>query len=115
MTFTQEQMTTLSSFEKYFTTAIKSSWCSYPGHAAIITMKDIMTTIGYKVPVRESCGRCLLDFIKDVGKIYFRDKEEMIAKANDAEAVKATKEDAVAEEAVAPKKKRTRKPKKTEE
>ena len=36
----------------------------------------------------------ILDLLTDCGKIYFKDKEELLARKNDAKAVEATLEDA---------------------
>lgn len=95
MTFNEEQLKTLSAFEEHFHTAVFKKWSRNPGRTALKVIYDIFTsTTGDRRRYNDNCSNCILDLLTDCGKIYFKDKEELLARKNDAKAVEATLEDA---------------------
>ena len=80
MTFTREQIETLSTWEENFRTAIKAQWARNPGREALKTIYDIYTTAtGDGRRFNDNCNHCILSLLKDCGDIYYRDIEEMAA------------------------------------
>lgn len=77
MHFTKEQFKVLEQFEKHFKTAVSSNWSRNPGAAGLQVIHSIFTTAtGEKIRLNVSCGQCILNLIRDCGKLYFKDKEE---------------------------------------
>ena len=77
---TQEQLEALAPYERNFEQAVKAAWCSYPGQAGIDTMLDVwrsLTGIGY--PYQPGCPNCLLNLVRDIGTIYFAQKDSVQA------------------------------------
>lgn len=73
---TAEQMQELSAYERNFEQATKAAWCSYPGQAGIDKMLDTWESLtGYKYPYQPGCPNCLLNLVRDLGTIYFAQKE----------------------------------------
>jgi hypothetical protein len=88
MTFTKEQLKTLSAWETNFRTAVFKQWASTPGSTALRVIYDIYTQMtGDRRRFSDNCSHCVLSLLQDCGKVYFKDKEEMIARENDAKAV----------------------------
>lgn len=88
MTFTKEQINTLSAWEDHFKTAVNARWARNPGRAGLRVIYDIYTSAtGDRRRFSDNCSDCILSLLTDCGKIYFHDKEEMIARQNDARAV----------------------------
>lgn len=116
MTFTEEQLEILSAWEKNFYTAVKAQWARNPGRAALQTIHSIYSSAtGDKTRLNDNCQHCTTRLLSDCGTIYFRDKEELMNRRNDARAVEATLEDAKPVKKVAVKtasKKTTKKTKK---
>lgn len=95
MTFNEEQLKTLSAFEEHFRTAVKAQWSRNPGRSGLRVIYDIYTSVtGDTRRFNDNCNHCILSLLQDCGRIYFADKEELLAKKNDAKAVEATLEDA---------------------
>ena len=95
MTFTIEQLNILSSWEEHFRTAVKAQWARNPGRSAMRTIYDIYASAtGDTRRFSDSCNHCILSLLIDCGKVYFKDKEELIARQNDAKAVELTQADA---------------------
>lgn len=95
---TPEQMQELAPYERNFTQATKAAYCSYPGQAGIDKMLDIWESLtGSKYPYQPGCANCLLNLVRDMGTIYFAQKDAM--QKADAETAKAP----VAEPAKSPK------------
>lgn len=96
MTFNEEQLKTLSAWEENFRTAVKADWARNPGRNGLRVIYDIYTQMtGDKRRFNDNCNHCILSLLKDCGRIYFHDKEEMTAKHKAAKAVeqeKTTKE-----------------------
>lgn len=89
MRLTEDQYRALAPFEQNMRTALHSNYARNPGRRATLDMQDIYNEVtGARLRVNVGCGTCILNLLKDVGRIYFADKEERAAKAQ--EAVKAT-------------------------
>lgn len=78
MTFTTEQLNTLSAWEEHLRTAVNKQWARNPGRSALKQIYDIYTkATGDRRRFSDNCGNCILSLLSDCGKVYFRDKEEM--------------------------------------
>lgn len=78
MRLTQEQIKELEPYERHFTTAVRSQFVRYPGMAALTKMHDIYKGIVPNAPrLNTGCATCAYNLVKDLGTIYFADKEEM--------------------------------------
>lgn len=78
MTFTKDQMEVLSGFESYFNTAINANYSRHPGHTNLLTIYEVYTgATGDRRRFDDNCQHCILSLIRDCGRIYYRDKEEM--------------------------------------
>ena len=114
MTFTEEQLNTLSAWEDNFRTAVNAQWARNPGTNGLKVIWGIFTSAtGDTRRFNDNCNHCILSLLQDCGRIYFRDKEGIIARQNDAKAVELTQRDAEPMKKVAVKttKKTTKKPK----
>lgn len=77
MTFTEEQFKTLSKYEEHFNTAVNADWSRYPGSVALDEIHSIYCFVtGDTRRNNKSCSHCILNLLKDCGKLYFQDKEE---------------------------------------
>lgn len=93
MTFTREQMQILAQWESNFGTAVRSNWARGIGRSATAQLHRIYTeATGDRRTLNASCGTCVLRLLKDAGRLYFADKEEMIALMNDKVAADLTEE-----------------------
>lgn len=82
MTFTKEQIETLSAWEENLRTAVRAKWARNPGRAALRTIFDIYTSAtGDKRRFSDNCSQCVLSLLHDCGELYYRDVEEMARKA----------------------------------
>ena len=107
MTFTKEQMETLSSFEENFRTALQSNYTRGIGTSGYTTMHRILKeATGTNLPFRPSCYSCMFRLVSTTGKLYMDDKQEMIDAQNDAHAVELTEQAVETKKAVV----KTRKP-----
>ena len=78
MTFTKEQIETLSAWEENFRTAVKAKWARNPGRTALRMIYDIYTkATGDRRRFSDNCSQCILSLLHDCGEIYYRDVEEM--------------------------------------
>lgn len=90
MTFTKEQIETLSAWEENFRTAVRARWARNPGRAALRTIFDIYTSAtGDRRRFSDNCSDCVLRLLHDCGELYYRDVEEMARNA--AESKEKTK------------------------
>jgi hypothetical protein len=88
MTFTTDQLQTLSAWEENLRTAVNAKWARNPGRSGLRVIYDIYTSAtGDRRRFSDNCSECILSLLTDCGKVYFKDKEEMIARQNDAKAV----------------------------
>ena len=74
--FTREQIEELKPYEEYFCTATVANYVrNIPGDR-IEKIKQIWTAAsGEIIRERMTCGVCQLNFLKKVGKQYYKDKE----------------------------------------
>lgn len=74
MTFTTEQLQTLSAWEENFRTAVNAKWARNPGRSALRVIYDIYTTAtGDRRRFSDNCNTCILSLLTDCGKVYFND------------------------------------------
>lgn len=79
---TAAQVHELEPFERHFRQAIEAAWCSYPGQAGINTMLDIWQAIaGSQYPYKPGCPNCLLNLVRDLGTIYFAQRDSVLEAA----------------------------------
>ena len=79
---TAQQMKELAPYERNFEQATKAAYCSYPGQAGIDKMLDIWQSItGSKYPYQPGCANCLLNLVRDMGTLYFAQKEKKTNKS----------------------------------
>lgn len=82
MTFTKEQIETLSAWEENFRTAIRAKWARNPGRSGLMTIWQIYTqATGDRRRLNDNCSTCILSLLTDCGRIYYQDVEEMARKA----------------------------------
>ena len=76
-------MLELRPYERNFKQATEAAWCSYPGQAGISKMCDIWESLtGSKYPYQPGCSNCLLNLVRDLGTIYFAQKDSVLAEAD---------------------------------
>lgn len=93
MTFTEEQLMTLSQWEDNFRTAVLAQWARNPGRSGLRVIYDIFTSVtGDKRRFNDNCSHCILSLLQDCGKIYFRDKEELERMQTSAKQVEVSQE-----------------------
>ena len=69
---TQAQIDRLQPYEKYFGTAIRSGYCSFPGEAALKVMRDVWLELtGQTYPYNPGCSTCIFNVVKDMGLLYY--------------------------------------------
>ena len=70
MTFTKEQLKTLSAWEENFRTAVKAKWARNPGRTALRVIYDIFTqATGDRRRFSDNCSTCILNLLTDCGKL----------------------------------------------
>ena len=73
---TDEQFAALSAYEHNYETALKANYSRYPGLTAIDTMFRIYRELtGSRIFLNRTCSVCVLNLVKNVGKLYFAEKE----------------------------------------
>lgn len=76
MQMTDEQFAALAPYEQNFETALKVNYSRYPGMAAIDMMFRIYRDLTKsRININRSCSVCVLNLVKNVGKLYFAEKE----------------------------------------
>jgi len=77
-TFSKQALKDLTDYEPYFSTAVYQSYVRFPGRNNLLTIKNIAEqSLGRKIPlVNDACGNCVYRFIREMGEIYFRSKEQ---------------------------------------
>ena len=74
MTFTKSQLQALAPFEKSFRTATQSNYASNLTTSAYKTILAVYEEAsGKSYHLNASCAKCVLDFLKLVGRQYFAD------------------------------------------
>lgn len=80
MTFTKSQMAILAKYERSFRTAIRSNYASNLTSTAYAEIRTIYEQASGKAyHLKASCAKCVLDFLKLVGRHYFETAEDEVA------------------------------------
>ena len=80
MNYTPEQFAELSQWERNFTTAVEGNWTprlSIPSQKRIRAIYEAATKT--RIAFNIGCGHCVLNLLKQAGKLYFADKKEIEA------------------------------------
>ena len=94
MTFTTEQLKTLSAWEENFRTAVKAQWARNPGRSGLKVIYDIYTSAtGDKRRFSDNCNHCILSLLQDCGRIYFQDINELAMRKESTKEVKVSQEE----------------------
>ena len=98
---TAAQVHRLEGYERHFKQATEAAWCSYPGQAGINTMLEVWDELtGSRYPYQPGCPNCLMNLVRDLGTIYFAQKDVVLeAERQAAEAERKAAEDAAEKEA----------------
>lgn len=81
MKFNEEQIKTLSQWEYNFHCAVHADWTPNPGSLALSTIHQIFCQVtGDQRRLNDNCQHCILELVRDCGRIYFADKAELEAK-----------------------------------
>lgn len=77
MKLTDEQYRALEPYEQNMRTALHQGYARNPGSRAIDMMQGIYNAVA-KVKIRpnKGCNTCILNLLKDCGRLYFADKME---------------------------------------
>lgn len=82
MNFSDKTFEALAPFERYFKTATEADWCPNPGRAALDAMAEALTEKdGRRTAVNHACGSCILRVVKRTGYLWFEDKAQREAAA----------------------------------
>ena len=94
MTFTKEQLKTLSAWEENFRTAVNAQWARNPGRSGLRTIYDIYTSAtGDRRRFSDNCSHCILSLLTDCGKLYFQDILELAVDKVPTREVKVSQEE----------------------
>ena len=95
MRLTKEQFDALAPYEKHFDSAVNHRWTRFPGGAALDLIHDTLKQVtGLNLPLNKCCSHCILELMREMGKIFLADREErnkrLVSKIEtDVEVVKA--------------------------
>ena len=93
MTFSEEQLKTLSAWEENFRTAINAKWARNPGRSALRVIWETYTkTTGDRRRFNDNCSHCILSLLHDCGELYYRDLEELKMRKSTTKEVKVSQE-----------------------
>ena len=93
MTFTKEQLNTLSAWEENFRTAVNAQWARNPGRSGLRLIYDIFTSAtGDRRRFSDNCNHCILSLLTDCGKLYFQDIKEAEMTKESTREVKVSQE-----------------------
>ena len=82
---TQEQLSALEKYERFFDQAIGARYCSYPGQGGIDEMLSIWNALtGEGRTIRGGCSTCIFHLVVDLATIYYAQKKAVEA-SKDAE------------------------------
>ena len=85
------QLRKLETYERFFDTAIRSGYSSYPGQEAIDRMRDVWKELtGKDYAFRAGCSTCIFNLVHDIGTLYRAQRP--IGWKEKKEAEKATRE-----------------------
>ena len=77
---TQEQLSALEKYERFFDQAIGARYCSYPGQGGINEMLGIWNELtGENRIIRGGCSTCIFHLVMDLGVLYFAQKKAVEA------------------------------------
>lgn len=77
MNYTEEQFNTLSQWEENFRTARDGNWARNPGRHGVTVINDALNeATGVKHRANAWCQQCILNLLKNAGKLWFEDKAE---------------------------------------
>lgn len=65
----------LAQYEAHYKRAIESSYCRYIPLPDLKRMADIYRSIYASVRFNMACAKCKLQLLKDVGELYYTEKE----------------------------------------
>ena len=83
MRLTEEELKSLEPYEQNMRTALRSNYTRNPGRRALEKMNDIYSRVmGVRHRVNAGCNTCILNLLKDCGRIYFADKSETEARTS---------------------------------
>lgn len=72
-----EEMRALKPYERNMETAMRAGWASYPGSAALDMMHAIVAReTGSRARLNKSCSACVLNLMKEAGRLYFARKAQ---------------------------------------
>ena len=78
MNYTDEQRAILAQYEPYLRTAARSDWARNPGPRALEQINDILYSgKPHKPRVNYGCQQCILSILRDAGRAYFADLDEL--------------------------------------
>ena len=93
MTFTTDQLETLSQWEENFRTAVRARWARNPGRSGLRVIYDIYTSAtGDNRRFSDNCNHCILSLLTDCGRIYFQDTTEAAMNKESTKDVKVSQE-----------------------
>lgn len=91
MTFTEEQLKTLSQFEDNFHKAVYAHWGLNPGRANLHTIWEIYTTAtGDTRRFNDNCSHCIMALLENCGKAYYKDISELKTRESTTKEVKVS-------------------------
>lgn len=65
------QLRKLESYERFFDTAIRSGYSSYPGQEAIDRLLEVWKELtGKDYAFRPGCSTCIFNLVRDMGTLY---------------------------------------------
>ena len=94
------QLRKLESYERFFDTAIRSGYSSYPGQEAIDRLLEVWKELtGKDYAFRSGCSTCIFNLVRDMGTLYraqrpigWKEKKEAEKAAREAAKAAANKE-----------------------
>lgn len=92
MNYTDEQRAILAQYEPYLRTAARSDWARNPGPRALEQINDILYAgKPHKPRVNYGCQQCILSILRDAGRAYFADLDELAANGGATEKLEKPK------------------------
>lgn len=94
MTFTTDQLETLSQWEENFRTAVRARWARNPGRSGLRVIYDIYTSAtGDNRRFSDNCSTCILSLLTDCGRLYFQDITEVAMNKESTRDVKVSQDE----------------------
>lgn len=109
MRLTEEQYMALLPYKQNFSTAVNSKWARNPGSSGLDLIHRIhMEVIGRGYKLNKGCSHCIMRLLTEMGEVFLADYEERVR-----EAIKESLTTEPVKVEDKPKRKYTRKPKKS--